>query len=98
MVFAKEDFSLPILHILLQVEGYGLRGAEIFGAVGNIDTKLLTQVEKMIDYMFGCKDDGGIIWDVDPVFPKLLWPNAFYVEELSIGNVKMVLLDDIGIR
>lgn len=75
-----EDFSFPELNIFLKIIGSGLRNAEILHGFGHFYPHFLTDPEKMINSILGSKDYGGIIQDVDPVFPEFFCRDPLYLD------------------
>ena len=65
-LFAVENFPFPVLNILLKIIGSGFGNTEVLHAVRNFYPHLLTDPEKMIHSISGCKDDCRKIQNVDP--------------------------------
>ena len=55
----REDFAFAEDDVFLQVDGYRLRGAEIFHGVGDGYAHFFTQAEEIVDGGLGLEDNGG---------------------------------------
>lgn len=78
---AVEYFALAIYYIFLQIEGYGLGGAEIFQGVGYRVTHLFTQTEEMVYGGACCENYSCKIRDRDLGLTELFGRQAFDFDE-----------------
>lgn len=82
-----EDFSFAIHDIFLQVECRGLGNTEVFHCIGYRDAGLLANLEKVIYSSTACKNNRGMIQDVDLLSPEVFGLNAFNLNEWPEVNL-----------
>lgn len=58
---AVENLAFAVYDVFLQVEGYGLCGAEIFHGVGDADAHLLAKAEEVVDGGTCGENHGGVL-------------------------------------
>lgn len=87
-----ENFALAVDDVFLQVNGDGLRDAEILHRLGYTDAQLFAQTEEMVDACSAGEDDCGVSQDVDFLLAELFGVNAFNMNELSEIELDVVLL------
>ena len=95
--FTVKNFPFPVLNIFLEIISRGFGDAEILHGIGHLDTHFFTYSEKMINRVAGCKNNRGVVGDVDPVFPEFFGRYTFNSYELMEYNIDIELLCQISI-
>lgn len=78
---AEENFAFAVQDEFLQVKGDGLRNAEIFAVLGNLDFHLLANTEIMINGMAAGENNGGMGCRVNFLFSEFRGLQAFHPDE-----------------
>mgnify|MGYP005920094271 CR=1 FL=1 len=88
----KRNLAFAVDDVFLQVEGYGLRLADVFHGFGHGDARLFADVEEAVDCRAGREDDGRVREYFDPLGAELLEGYALYADKGLVGDLHVVFL------
>ena len=97
-IFSVEYLAFAVYDIFLQIKGYLLSGAEILQCFRNGVFRLLRYSEKIVNADFACKDNGGIVGQIDVLCPEIFGANTDNLDKLSECDIKFQLFSQIKIR
>ena len=87
---SEEDLAFAVLGIVLQIEGNGFGGAEVFHGFGDDLAQFLGHPEEMVDRILAAEDDGSIITQVDPVFAEIRGADSYDFKKFVESEINVV--------
>lgn len=88
---AVENLAFAIYDVFLQIEGYGLGGAEVFHCVGHVDSHLFAETEKIVSSRLGREDDRREVGQIDTLLAEIARAQAFNFDKRTKNDIDAVL-------
>ncbi len=92
---AVEYLTFTVYYVFLQIERYGLGGAEIFHRVRDSDTHIITQAEEVVYGGAGREDDCRKVVDGNFGLAEFLGGKAFHLDERSENHLYAITFGNV---